>query len=75
MRKAVGFSPTPTIKGRFLSCGFKTSAAYVQLEFGESAASIGVRLLIKCDFYTRLYGNLEAYHVEEDASTEKKYYC
>ena len=40
----------------FSSCGFYWSAAYVQLEFGESAASIRVRLLIKCGFYTRLYG-------------------
>ena len=35
-------------------CGFCSSAAYVQLEFGESATSIRVRLLIKCGFYTRL---------------------
>ena len=28
----------------------------MQVEFGESAASIRVRLLIKCRFYTRLYG-------------------
>ena len=34
------------------------SAAYVQLELRESAASIRVRLLIKCGFYTRLYGML-----------------
>ena len=31
----------------------------MQLEFGESAASIRVRLLIKCGFYTRLYGKLK----------------
>ena len=30
--------------------------AYVQLAFGESAASIRVWLVIKCGFYTRLYG-------------------
>ena len=40
----------------FSSCGFYSSAAYMQLEFGKSAASIRVRLLIKCSFYTRLYG-------------------
>ena len=51
-RKAVGFSPTSTTPGRF----FRTAAfirerlTYVQLEFGESAASIRVRLLIKCGF-------------------------
>ena len=50
---------------------FRESAAYVQLEFGESAAdvqldfvgaaSIRVQLLIKCSFYTRLYGILQNY--------------
>ena len=30
----------------------------MHLEFGESAASIRVRLLVKCGFYTRLYGSL-----------------
>ena len=44
------------IRPLFSSCGFHSSAVYVQLEFGESAASIWVRLLIKCGFYTRLYG-------------------
>ena len=53
MRKSLGFSPTVCL---FSSCSFYTSAAYVQLEFGESAASIRVRLLIKCGFYTRLFG-------------------
>ena len=56
MRKAVGFSSTSTTQAAFSSCSFYKSAAYVQLEFGESAASIWVRLLIKCGFYTRLYG-------------------
>ena len=40
MRKAVGFSPTSTTRPLFSIRGFYTSAAYVQLEFGESAASI-----------------------------------
>ena len=57
MRKVARFRPTSTTLGRsFSSCGFYSSAAYVQLEFGESAASIRVRLLIKCGLYTRLYG-------------------
>ena len=57
MRKAFGFSPTSTTLGRFFSShGFYLSVSYVKLEFGESAASIRVRLLIKCSFYTRLYG-------------------
>ena len=45
------------IRPLYSSRGFYTSAAYVQLEFGESAASIRVRLLIKCGFCTRLYGS------------------
>ena len=40
----------------FSNSGFYLSVAHVQLEFGESAASNQVRLLIKCGFYTRLYG-------------------
>ena len=57
MRKAVRFSPTSTTQGRFFSsCGFYRSAANVQFEFGGSAASIRVQLLIKCGFYTRRYG-------------------
>ena len=40
----------------FSSCGFYFNAAYEQLEFGENAASIRVRLLIKCGIYTRLKG-------------------
>ena len=39
----------------FSSHGFYLSAAYVQLQFGESAASIWVWPLIKCSFYTRLH--------------------
>ena len=35
----------------------RVCSAYVQLEFEESAACIRVRLLIKCGFYTRHYGN------------------
>ena len=40
-----------------LICRFYLSAAYVQPEFGERADSIRVRLLIKCRFCARLYGN------------------
>ena len=43
--KEVKFSPTWTIAPPFSSRGFYLSAAYVQCEFGESAASIRVRLL------------------------------
>ena len=39
------------------SRGIYSSAAYVHLEFGQSHASIWVRLIIKCGFYARLYGN------------------
>ena len=58
MRKAVGFSPTSMTLGRFFQ-----AAASVQVRFMCNLRSekvrllfIGVRLLIKCDFYTRLYG-------------------
>ena len=44
MRKVVGFSPTSMTLGRFCQAA-ASIAAYVQLEFGESAASIQVRLL------------------------------
>ena len=62
MQKAVRFSPTSTTLGRFFraAASIYTSAAYVQLEFGESTASIRVRLLIKCGFYTRLYSSLNS---------------
>ena len=48
MQKVLGFSTTSMTMSRlFLSCGFYLSAAYVQLEFGESATSIRVRLLFR----------------------------
>ena len=57
-RKAVGLSPSSKTQGRFFSfwsCGFYSNAAYVQLEFGESAACIRVRLLIQVQLlYTTL---------------------
>ena len=63
MRKVVGFSPTLMTICCFCRAAaqFYSSVAYghVQLEFGESAASIPVRLLIKCGFCTRLYGSIE----------------
>ena len=49
MRKAVGFSPTLTTLVRFF----------------QDAASIRVRLLIKCGFYTLLYGIIESGGVKE----------
>ena len=36
----------------FSSCGFYLSAVYVQLEFGERVASIRVRLLRPCAFFS-----------------------
>ena len=58
--KSSGISSyTDNTRPLFPSCGFYSSAAYVQLKFRESAASIRVRLLIKCGFYTRLYGKRE----------------
>ena len=58
MQLPVEFSPTWTI----LAAIFKPrlldflNVAYVQFDFGESATCMEVRLLIKCGFYTRLYG-------------------
>ena len=53
MQKAAELSSTWTISildRPFSSCGFCLGVANVQLEFGESTASIRVRLLIKCGF-------------------------
>ena len=65
MQKAVGFSPTSTTQGRF----FRAAASIrVQLMCNLSSekvrllSSIRVRLLIKCGFYTRLYGILKWQH-------------
>ena len=46
MRKAVGFSPTWTIMGH---CFW--ASASICAEFGESAVSIRVGVVIKCGFY------------------------
>ena len=73
--KEVKFSPTWTIAPPFSSRGFYLSVAYVQCEFGESAASIRVRLLIKCGFYTRLYGSEKTcMHVSENQHAHERKY-
>ena len=56
----------PTISSR----GFYLSAAYVQLELGEST-SMRVRLLIKCGFYTRLNGSFSVVLIKGHASAKR----
>ena len=59
IRKAVGFSPKSTTLDSVFQATVSIRVRLIrQLELGESAASIRVRLLIKCGFYTRLYGTL-----------------
>ena len=52
VRKAVGFSSTSTILGRFFQ-----AAASVRVRLMCNLSSEKVRLLIKRGFYSRLYGN------------------
>ena len=56
VRKAVGFSSISTILGHFFQTAASIRVRLMCNLSSESVASIRGRLLIKCGFYTRLYG-------------------
>ena len=57
---------------RFSSRGFYLSAAYMPLEFGETAACIRMWLLNKCDFYAQLH---RTYHHRYNCAHEHTGTC